>query len=122
MNFLTMTIKPAALWAALFSLMQILTGCEKEMIVEAKDVSFSQITSVATAQGQTLHIEGLVFHSSLAVAKIDVEREGQDVTMLVRLTPTRKGLSGRFVDIPLAPGTSRILFGASKVEVWPKAP
>lgn len=118
-----MTLLPYALRAALFSATMVLMGCKKEMIVEAKDVGFSQITTVATAQGQALHVEGLVFHSSLAVAKVEVGREGQDITILVRLTPTRKGLSGRFaIDIPLTPGTKRILFGTAKTEIWPKAP
>ncbi len=118
-----MILSPYAIRAALVSLTLTLMGCEKEMIVEAKDVGFSRITAVATEQGSTLHVEGLVFHSSLAVAKIDVEREGQYITVLVRLTPTRKGMSGRFaMDIPLAPDTNRVLFGTAKTEIWPKSP
>ena len=91
------------------------------MIVEAKDVKFFVLKEEAAADGtRFLKVEGLVFHSSLAVDKIQQKRNGPTLQIDVYLTPARKGLSGSFaLRIPLA-GVEEVLFGPSKSRIWPK--
>lgn len=90
------------------------------MIVEAKDVKFFEIAEVKTAAGPAVRIKGLVFHSSLAVQRIDQRKVGGDLILEVVLTPAKQGLSGSFtVEVPLSAGIERIVFGPSAVQVWP---
>jgi hypothetical protein len=91
------------------------------MIVEAKDVKFFVLKEETAADGaRFLKIEGLVFHSSLAVDQIQQKRDGGTLQIDVYLTPARKRLSGSFeLKIPLT-GTEKILFGPSKSQIWPK--
>lgn len=90
------------------------------MIVEAKDVRFFDVAEVNNAGKRTVHIDGLVFHSSLAVEHIESRRGVEDITVEVFLTPAKKGLSGRFtIDVALDENVRRILFGPSAVQIWP---
>lgn len=90
------------------------------MIVEAKDVRFFEVTEINNASKHTVHIDGLVFHSSLAVEHIESHRGVEEITIEVLLTPAKKGLSGRFtVDVILDGNVRRILFGPSAVQIWP---
>jgi hypothetical protein len=92
-------------------------------VVDAKDVQFYEITERASDTQHFVHLDGLVFHSSLAVAGIDIGYEDEAAIVQVRLTPAGKGLSGSFaVDVPLHPNTNRILFGPSRQQIWPNAP
>jgi hypothetical protein len=94
-------------------------GCMKTMIVEAKDVKFFEIKDALAPSGRVVKIKGLVFHSSLAVDHVDIQRSGENVTISVILTPARTGLSGSFtLEVPLAKDEKRILFGPSKVQIW----
>ncbi len=91
------------------------------MTVEAKDVRFFEILEVTNPNGRAVRIEGLVFHSSLAVKRVGQRRNGDAVQVDVELTPTREGLSGSFtVEVPIADGVKRILFGPSAVQIWPQ--
>jgi hypothetical protein len=114
---LTTFSKNFAFWA-----IGIITGsCYRpNMIVESKDVKFMELSQQTSSDGKsTLKIQGLVFHSSLAVDRIDYRREGDAIQIDVYLTPTRRGLSGSFnLTVPLD-GAQRVLFGAGKTQIWP---
>ena len=102
------------------SLVALIGGCRRQMTVEAKDVKFSLIKPVGSGADAKLKIHGLVFHSSLAVQRIDQHRIGDAVVIDVVLTPARRGLSGSFdVEIPLT-GVTRVLFGPSQFQIWPE--
>jgi hypothetical protein len=90
------------------------------VIVDAKDVKFWEVAEVATSDGPAVRVDGLVFHSSLAVDHIEQRKTDSDLVMEVFLTPAKKGLSGSFtVDVPLAQGFKRILFGPAREQIWP---
>ena len=90
------------------------------MIVQAKDVRFSRIEEKRDGENRVLVVEGLVFHSSLAVSKVDLRRIEDAVTIEVYLTPTRRGLTGNFtVQVPLDDDLHRVLFGSPGVQIWP---
>jgi hypothetical protein len=90
------------------------------MIVEAKDVRFSEIGVVETPDGRALRLRGLVFHSSLAVKDIKSSYAGDTAVIEVELAPVRKGMSGNFsIDLPLRSGVERVLFGHNQVQIWP---
>ncbi|HET6229870.1 MAG TPA: hypothetical protein VFE05_07375 [Longimicrobiaceae bacterium] len=92
------------------------------MLVEAKDVKFFEIAERGEPGEQRVHIEGLVFHSSFAVKRIDVEHTAHTAIVNVLLIPAERGLSGRFsVEVPLTGATEKILFGPSNVQIWPLA-
>jgi hypothetical protein len=104
-----------------FSLLAVVFGgsCNRPMIVEAKDVKFFEIAQISTPEGKAVRIRGLVFHSSLAVERIEQEHTATHVVLKVYLTPTRKGLRGDFeVNVPLK-GVERILFGPTQERIWP---
>lgn len=91
--------------------------------VEAKDVRFFEIKESAPAGARSIKLKGLVFHSALAVETVDISQEGDAVKVLVKLTPAKKGLSGRFeVDVPLSANTNKVLFGPSAIQIWPTQP
>jgi hypothetical protein len=88
-------------------------------VAEAKDVKFFAIGQQETAAGRVLHIDGLVFHSALAVDRVDHEQHGDAVIVEVKLTPSLKGRSGSFVaDIPLRADTREVLFGPDRALIW----
>lgn len=90
------------------------------MEVEAKDVIFGEITEMEIAGRPILRLRGLVFHSAMAVEAVSVERDGDFAHVHVTLVPTGPGRSGNFaLDIPLE-GVTRVLFGPSAAQVWPK--
>lgn len=104
-----------------FLIMTFAGGCENKMIVEAKDVKFTRLDERQSTEGQFLRIEGLIFHSSLAVDHTEIKIEGDTVAINVFLTVTRKGLSGSFaIDVPIAPNIKTVVFGPSFVQIWPK--
>ncbi|NJO18455.1 MAG: hypothetical protein HC877_22785 [Thioploca sp.] len=75
---------------------------------------------VVTVNGErTLKLHGLVFHSALAVDKVEVKRTAEDLLILIYLTPAKKGLIGSFdLNIPLSSSDKRILFGSSSTLIW----
>jgi len=106
-----------------FGIIGIVTGaCHRpNMIVESKDVKFMELSQQTMPDGKpALKLQGLVFHSSLAVDHIDYRREGDTIQIDVYLTPTRKGVSGSFsLTVPLE-GAQRVLFGPTRTQIWPK--
>ena len=89
------------------------------MIVEAKDVKFFEIVQISTPEGPAVRIRGLVFHSSLAVQRIEQKQIDGHVVLNVHLTPTRKGLKGSFEVDVLLRGAESILFGPAQERIWP---
>lgn len=90
--------------------------------VEAADVKFLEIVELAVDGQKTLLVKGLIFHSALAVKDIETKREGQTTLVLVRLSPTKKGLSGAFeFKIPIDASHPVVLFGPARSQIWPSA-
>jgi hypothetical protein len=96
-------------------------GCQQPMIVEAKDVKFYEITEIRKDSKTVVRIDGLVFHSSLAVQRIEIQKRDEAAVIYVFLVPAKKGLSGSFTtEVPIQGDVQRILFGKSEVQIWPK--
>lgn len=94
-------------------------GCPA--VAEAHDVKFTSIEERRTETGHVLHLEGLVFHSALAVEEVSVRSDGDALVVEVRLTPATAGRSGSFAaDVPLSESTGRILFGTNRSPIWRK--
>lgn len=89
--------------------------------VEAKDVRFLDISPVLESSEKiNLHVQGYIFHSSLAVGSVELRSEGENVWIMIGLTPTGKGKSGRFdIDVPMPSARSVIYFGPAKKQIWP---
>ena len=105
------------------NILMVLEGCMNyPKVVEAKDVRFFEIKEVKIGGTRVLKLKGLVFHSALAVEGIDVTPVGNDERVMIRLTPTKKGLSGSFeIEVPLKSQNSHVLFGSSEEQIWPIA-
>ena len=89
------------------------------MIIEAKDVKFFEITKIEDSNLNKVRITGLVFHSSMAVKKIDLIFDKNVAVIRVIITPTHAGLSGRFsIDVPIDSGVNKILFGQELIQIW----
>lgn len=87
------------------------------MVLEFKDVQ--KFKAVEKQDKSQLQISGLAFHSALAVERISVETQGQDLIVELHLVRARVGLSGSFdytVDVPV--DTVRVLFGKERKEIW----
>lgn len=88
-------------------------------IAEEEDVKFTSIAERVLPEGRTLHLEGLVFHSALAVSSVGCERRGDDMVVEVNLTPVLQGKSGSFVvNVPLSAGIRRVRFGRELRPIW----
>ena len=88
-------------------------------VAEAKDVKFLAIEEREAAAGRVLHLEGLVFHSALAVSEIESEEDGDAMVVKLKLAPAMRGKSGHFmVDFPLSNHIHRVLFGAELALIW----
>lgn len=91
--------------------------------VEAKDVRFFEVKAIRDEESLHLHIAGLVFHSALAVERVEIRNDGPNAWVMVKLTPAAKGLSGKFkVDVPMRLPEETVLFGPTKVKIWPINP
>src|SRR5689334_8047119 len=87
-----------------------LWGCDKNMILELKDVQNFQLAEKRDVS--EVQISGLAFHSALAVDNLTTREDGQDLIVEVHLVRARKGLSGSFkYTVAVRPQTRRILFG-----------
>lgn len=88
--------------------------------VEAQDVRFFEMAERGSGAERRLHLDGLIFHSSLAVRSVEIAKDGDAAIVVVNLTLAGKGLSGSFVvDIPLGSGIERVLFGPGRQQIWP---
>ena len=88
-------------------------------IARAKDVQFDLVREEGSEEARSLHIEGLVFHSSLAVDQIDTIRKGRAVAIHIKLTPRLRGRSGSFqLRIPVPKGVDRVVFGPDSTPLW----
>lgn len=95
-----------------------LFGCSST-VLEYRDVQgFSCVTEVRDS-GTQLRLQGLAFHSALAVKELKTNIEGNTMAVEVFLTPARKGLSGRFdymLDIP--DSVEQVVFGKRRHLIW----
>ena len=88
--------------------------------LDAADVKFFELFERVVSSQRLVHMDGLVLHSNLGVAGIDLRYEGDAALVEVRLAPAGKDVSGGFIfDVPLRPETMRVLFGPSRQQVWP---
>ena len=86
----------------------------------ARDVRFFEMAERGSGAERRLHLDGLIFHSSLAVRSVEIAKDGDAAIVVVNLTLAGKGLSGSFVvDIPLGSGIERVLFGPGRQQIWP---
>lgn len=97
-----------------------LFGCSLT-VLEYKDVQgFSCVAEVGDS-GTRIRLQGLAFHSALAVEELKTSVEGNTMAVQVFLTPAKNGLSGRFdylIDIP--DGIEQVVFGTRRHPVWTK--
>lgn len=90
--------------------------------LDAADVKFFELVERVVGSQRVLHLDALVLHSSLGVAGVDLRYEDDAAVVEVRLAPAGKDVSGGFVlDVPIRPETRRVLFGASRRQIWPAA-
>ncbi|MBT1077315.1 hypothetical protein [Geobacter grbiciae] len=102
-------------------LMLLLSSCSmtSKMALEFRDVQFFEIHETKSVPDMSLKISGLAFHSSLAVEKTEVIKEGDTATVFVYLTPTKKGLSGNFaLEFPVPSNIDKVMFGPDKHLIW----
>lgn len=89
------------------------------MVLELKDVQNFKVAEEKIPDGLTLELSGLAFHSSMAVGKVTTNRVGNDLQVIVLLTPARKGLRGDFrYRLAVGDDVERVLFGNERKEVW----
>lgn len=89
------------------------------MQVEAKDVIFREVAEVTVEGRRSLRVQGLVFHSSLAVDKVSIDRRDGIAHVHVTLVPAGGSRSGNFlVDVPLD-GVAKVQFGPAAAQIWP---
>lgn len=91
-----------------------------QVSVEADDVKFF-VLETRTVEGRSvLHMEGLVFHSSLGVRQINASYDGEVAVVEVLLSPAGPGISGNIIyDLALTPAIKRVVFGPSRKQIWP---
>lgn len=66
-----------------------------------------------------IQIGGLCGHSAYAVKNIEVEKDGQVLTILVWLTPAKQGLTGSFSEwVPVSDEIMSVVFGKAKKVIW----
>lgn len=88
--------------------------------VETKDVKFLELREKGLGESKKLYIKGLIFHSALAVKRVEIRTSDGIPWILISLTPAAPGLSGAFeVEVPIREVGLRILFGPQKDVIWP---
>jgi hypothetical protein len=107
---------------SLFSIMMLLmVSCVfgDHMLLEYKDVQFFKVRETQSVPIVFLEISGLAFHSSLAVEKVETQREDKSLVILIHLTPARSGLTGNFTYIFDVPASiESVYFGTGKHLIW----
>ena len=91
--------------------------------VEAADVRFTKRALRRQSDGTpVLDLAGFIFHSSLAVRGVTVQRQDGKVHVMVALTPIGRGGDGNFTaEIPLVRPDEPVVFGTKAVAIWPEA-
>jgi len=90
------------------------------MAIDLKDVKIFEIKHIESDKGTTVHIEGIIFHSSLVVNKVKLIHLGDSAIIELSVLPAHSVWSGDFVvDVPVVGKIKRILFGQSRMQVWP---
>jgi hypothetical protein len=87
-------------------------------VLEYQWVHRLSVVELGAPRVDQLRLTGLVFHSSLAIDRIDLRREGDAVIVLPHLT-LASGKDGQLhhtIDIPS--DVNRVLFGEKKHEIW----
>lgn len=95
-------------------------GSGLTMILELRDVTHFSAIEIPGNALTTLRLQGLTFHSSLAVGRVDTYVDGKALVVEICLTVARPGLSGRFdYTLTIPEGVDHVLFGRERVSVWP---
>lgn len=100
----------------------VLTSCMawgNDMLLKCKDIQFFETHEMETSPLVKLEVSGLAMHSSLAVNNIDTTTIDGCMTVLVHLTPARKGLRGDFkynIEVPSA--VNSVCFGSTECMIW----
>jgi len=89
------------------------------MTLETKDTHQLTITELNDDGRLKLHLQGLAFHSSLAVTEVRTDTDKDVINVNVLLCPARPELSGRFsVNIHVPPSVQRVTMGNDQVTLW----
>ena len=96
-----------------------IVGCfGSSSVLEHDYTSFDTIKEIGDPT-TAVKISGLVLHSSLAVNKIKVIKNGNEIQIFIYLKIAKKDLTGNFdytVDVPA--DVTRITFGRERFIVW----
>ena len=106
-----------------FLLIYFLAGCAlyRNQVLEAKDTQFLKVEESSNGpNGLRLAVSGLAFKSAMSVETVEIKKyEESEISVLVHLTQSREGLSGRFSKIVTVPANVEIVtFGSSRTAIW----
>jgi hypothetical protein len=109
--------------AVSFLILYFLSGCalHRNHVLEAKDTQFLKVEVVSPGQnGLRLTVSGLAFNSAMSVQSIGLKNYAEsEINVLVRLTQSKEGLSGRFSKtIAVPPAVKIITFGSGRAAIW----
>ncbi|MQA41159.1 hypothetical protein [Rugamonas aquatica] len=91
-------------------------------IAEIQDVRFHSLAEIEKEGNAFFRINGLLFHSAMAVDRVDMKRVEGVVQVSVKMTPTQPGLTCAFdIEIPLSSATTSVVFGAANNPIWTRA-
>jgi hypothetical protein len=108
---------------ASFLALCFLAGCAlyRNQVLEAKDTQFLKVEESSIGpNGLQLAVSGLAFKSAMSVETVELKKyEESEINVLVHLTQSREGLSGRFSKIITVPAEVKIVtFGSSRTAIW----
>jgi hypothetical protein len=108
----------ASLFIAIKIFPNTLIKTEDGIILEKEDIQFLKIEQ-RTGVPMELHITGLVFHSSLAVGKIDVNQLNDTLQIMIHLKLVTPGSSGNIDYNLIVPKIIRkVVLGKEGAVIW----
>lgn len=103
--------------------MALLAGCSfyPDRTLEAEQTQFLEVKESTTEGGEKqLVVSGLAFNSAMSVERIGLKPYGDsEINILVHLTQSKEGLSGRFLYTVTVPASvDHVTFGAKRTLIW----
>ena len=89
-----------------------------DMVLERADTLMFHVSEV-NAERLRLKVSGLSGHGAFAVRKIDAQRDGASILILVHLARARSGMSGSFdheLEVPAE--VNALFFGRNRTMIW----
>jgi len=88
-------------------------------ILEYKDILHFELSEKKSSSESVLLISGLIFHSSMGVAKADYKESSGKLAILVQLVSIRPGLSGNLsLNVAVPPTVDVVVFGKEAKVIW----